>query len=175
VGILFNLIIQAIVPRRLGPGAYGDFSFLTSFFSQFLGFLDMGTSTCFYVKLSQRPKDLHLVLFYFHFIGISSLLVLVGVGVLLTSTAYASVWPGQHAIYIYLAACLGILTWIVQVLGSMADAYGFTVNAEVVKISQRVFGLFLIFLLCVFDQINLDNFFYYNYLILCFLGVFLFG
>lgn len=173
VGILFNLVIQAIVPRRLGPGAYGDFSFLTSFFNQIVGFLDTGTSTCFYVKLSQRPKDFQLVSFYFRFIGIASLLVLGFVATAFLTTTYISIWPKQSILYIYLAAWLGILTWIVQVFSSMTDAYGLTVNSEVMKIAQRVFGFFLIVLLCVFHQINLANLFYYNYLVLSFLGVFL--
>ena len=75
-GLIIGLATQAIIPRGLGPVAYGDFNFLTNFFQQVFGFFDMGTSTCFYTKLSQRQNDSGLVSFYLCFSGIISLVVL---------------------------------------------------------------------------------------------------
>jgi len=65
IGLGIGLITQAVIPRGLGPKAYGDFSFLSSFFIRVVGFLDMGTSIGFYTKLSQRQQDFGLVSFYF--------------------------------------------------------------------------------------------------------------
>lgn len=42
------LLMEALLPRALGPQMYGNYSFATNLFQQFSGFLDMGTSTCFY-------------------------------------------------------------------------------------------------------------------------------
>src|SRR3990167_5814650 len=72
-GLGISFITQAVILRGLGPKAYGDFNFLTNFFTQFVGFIDMGTSTAFYTKLSQRPKEASLVSFYQYFIGIISI------------------------------------------------------------------------------------------------------
>ena len=47
------LVMEAILPRALGPRMYGNYSFATTLFQQLSGFLDMGTSTCFYNALSQ--------------------------------------------------------------------------------------------------------------------------
>ena len=58
------LIMEAVLPRALGPQAYGNFNFATSVFTQFTGFLDMGTSTCFYNALSRRQQEFRLVAFY---------------------------------------------------------------------------------------------------------------
>ena len=80
VGLGINLVTQAIIPRGLGPKAYGDFSFLSNFFTQIMGFLDMGTSIGFYTKLSQRQKDFGLVSFYLSFTGLFSFLLLMFVG-----------------------------------------------------------------------------------------------
>ena len=49
------LIMEAVLPRALGPQVYGNFNFSTSVFTQLTGFLDMGTSTCFYNALSPAP------------------------------------------------------------------------------------------------------------------------
>ena len=51
------LVMEAILPRALGPQMYGNFSFATSVFQQLSGFLDMGTSTCFYNALSRRQRE----------------------------------------------------------------------------------------------------------------------
>ena len=60
-GFAMSLVTEAIVPRGLGPRAYGNFSFLSNFFTQVVGMLDMGTSTCFYTKLSRRQQEFGLV------------------------------------------------------------------------------------------------------------------
>lgn len=64
VGFFVSLFTQAMIPRGLGPKAYGDFSFLSNFFTQLVGFFDAGTSIAFYMKLSQRNKDIGIITFY---------------------------------------------------------------------------------------------------------------
>jgi len=141
---LINLVTQAIIPRGLGPKAYGDFNFLSNFFTQITGFLDMGTSIGFYTKLSQRQHDFGLVAFYLSFTMVCSLLVLLMTGGLHITGLYTTILPDQAPFYIYLAAVLGIFTWLVQVLNKMADAYGITVSTEIARIAQKGFGLAII-------------------------------
>jgi len=76
-----NIVIQATIPRGLGPRAYGDFNFLSSLFTRIVNALDMGTSACFYTKLSQRQNDLGLVSFYLSFSGIIAIILLIFTGV----------------------------------------------------------------------------------------------
>jgi O-antigen/teichoic acid export membrane protein len=164
-----NLVVQAIIPRGLGPRAYGDFNFLTNFFSQITGFLDSGTSVAFYTKLSRRPDDAGLVRFYLCFMGIASVAVLLLVlGVTPTPLA-AMLWPDQKSIYIYLAALLAVLLWASQALNQMTDAYGLTVPSEVARLVQKAFALLLILALFAAGHLHLTNFFFYNYAILLFL------
>jgi len=40
-GLGVSLITQAIIPRVLGPKAYGDFSFLTNYFNEVVRLFDM--------------------------------------------------------------------------------------------------------------------------------------
>lgn len=170
VGFVFNIITQAIIPRGLGPRAYGDFGLLSSFFNQFVGFLDMGTSTCFYTKLSSRQRDFVLVRFYVYFAIIVSIITLVFVFIFHQGNLYNIIWPNQCILCVYMAAVWGILTWFVKVLTMMGDAYGLTVATEKARIIQRVLGLLLILLLFALGRIQLKQFFVYHYVILLFLA-----
>ena len=70
---------QVIIPRGLGAAQYGNFCFLTDFFSQFLGFLNMGTSIGFYTKLSKRPRETKLLVFYAGYVMLAVVLGLLTV------------------------------------------------------------------------------------------------
>ncbi len=166
IGLAFGIVIQTIIPRGLGPKAYGDFNFLSNFFNQVVSFFDMGTSTCFYTKLSQRPKESSLVSFYlFYFTGLISILMILFVAIASSLSFKTKLWPDQEASYIYMGAAFGIIAWITMVLGQIADAYGITVSAEIIRIVQKVLGLLFILFLYFFYRLNLEIFFYYNYLI----------
>jgi len=171
LGLCFASVTQTIIPRGLGPRAYGDFNFLNNFFTEFINFFDMGTSTAFYTKVSQRPKELKLITFYFYFIGIIALVVLTFVVTAHKTGVYIKLWPTQLMLYIYLSVFLGIFSWITKILNQMIDAYGLTVSAEIAKIFPKIFGLLLISVLFIFSKLNLTNFFFYNYLILFVLAI----
>lgn len=171
VGMVIYLISQAIIPRGLGPKAYGDFNYLSNFFSQIVNFFDMGASIGFYTKLSQRQKELGLVSFYLYFTGIVSLGVIFFVSLVSSNPIHTRLWPAQEMLFIYMAAVWGIFTWVAQVFNKIADAYGLTVSTEIARILQKVLGMILIILLYISNRLNLTNFFYYHYLTLFFLCV----
>jgi O-antigen/teichoic acid export membrane protein len=170
-GLAIALVTEAIIPRGLGPRAYGNFSFLSDFFTRIVGFLDMGTSTGFYTKLSQRQQDFGLVSFYISFAGLVSFLVFMLAVCIHVTGIYTTLLPDQYPFYIYLAAVWGILTWLVQILNKMADAYGVTVSIEIARILQRGLGLILVLALFLTSHLNLSNLFYYHYCILIFLAL----
>ena len=58
-----NIILVAIVPKALGPVAFGQFSYIQQFFAQIIAFLDAGTSTAFFTKLSANHIRKELILF----------------------------------------------------------------------------------------------------------------
>jgi len=170
VGLVINMVTQTIIPRGLGPKSYGDFNFLSGFFTEVTAFLDMGTSVGFYTKLSHRQKDRGLVYFYMYFTIAASLAVVGFVLLVQLTRSYRQLWPGQALLYVYMAAIWGILSWITQVLNKMADAYGVTVSAELARMLQRALGLVLIILLFISGNLNLAGFFYYHYLMFLLLG-----
>ncbi|WP_072697532.1 oligosaccharide flippase family protein [Desulfovibrio litoralis] len=48
------LVMEALLPRALGPASYGNFNFITAQFLQATTFLDMGSSTCLSISMSKR-------------------------------------------------------------------------------------------------------------------------
>ncbi|MBF0318352.1 MAG: lipopolysaccharide biosynthesis protein [Nitrospirae bacterium] len=169
VGLLIGLISQMIIPRGLGPGAYGDFNYLTGFFSQLISFLELNTSTGYFTMLSKDPRDSQLVRFYMFFCVLVCLAVLFITGASHMTSLYVYIWPGQRISYIYLAAAFGLFTWVTQIFNQMADAYGLTVAAEKVKVFQRAFGLCLLVLIFISGRLNLFSFFLYHYALFIFL------
>jgi O-antigen/teichoic acid export membrane protein len=129
----------------------------------------MGTSTCFFNKLSQRPQDSQLVSFYFSFTGLILPIVILLVVVAHWGGIRAIIWPGQELQYVYLASILAIAIWVSGLVNMMADAYGVTVAAEKIRMLQKFFGLIILFSLYILHQLHLTQFFLYNYSVLFFL------
>lgn len=165
IGLAIGLAIQAVVPRSLGPKAYGDYNFLTNFFSQITGFLDMGTSMGFYTKLSQRPRESELVAFYLYFTLAAFVLTALFLVASTTTTLHVMLWPGQGSFLVYLAAIWSFLSWLVMILSRMADAYGLTVSAEIVRSGQKFIGLCFILALFLMNQLNIESYFYYQFVL----------
>jgi O-antigen/teichoic acid export membrane protein len=160
-----NVVIQAIVPRGLGPKSYGDFSFITNFFQQIVSFLDLWTTPCFFIKFSQRQKESGLVLFTFLYVGISSIILIlillfIGPG----SNILSVLLPGQVYLTIVLGAILILVTWISQILNNMTDAYGLTVKSEIGRVFQKIIGFLLVLVIFIFHKLNIVNYIYTQYI-----------
>lgn len=159
-----------LVPRALGPAAYGSFEFLTAFFQQVAAFFDMGTSTCFYTKASQRHDDAGLVRRYLLFVALLGASVIVLVMGLALSPARETIWPGQSWLLIGVACLVAFLTWTTQVVQKTLDAHGLTVRSERILLFQRLFAIVLLLVLFVMGLLALESYFYF---FVCIQGVLL--
>lgn len=166
VSVPVYLIMEAVLPRALGPRVYGDYNFATSVFQQLSGFLDMGTSTCFYNELSRRPEDVSLVAFYTR--------VALIVFALLTLSGLTLLWPGIGSLafpetplwYAPLAALWAFLTWASRVLRSMNDAAGLTVSSEIWRSAISIAAALLLIGLFFANALNIAALFVQQYLFL---------
>lgn len=174
IGFILNLATAGIVPRGLGVKSYGDFSFLTFYFSYAIGILNSGTSVYYYTTLSKRLDDKSLISFYFHFIFFASLLMVAVTIAFGLSDLTSIIWPNQTFLYILLGALYSITVWILQAFTQMADAYGVTVKMETLTVIQKVFGTILLLILFHFSLLNLLNFFYYQFVLYSFLIIAIF-
>lgn len=166
LGLGLGLIISIIVPRGLGPKQYGDFNFLTNSFSKLLPLLTLSTSKAFFVKFSQRNHDFYLVKFYGWINLFSFFALFLFIYITQITNLFSQIWIGQNLKYVYLAALYSILVWLVSGLTDAADSIGVTKKAERIKLAQKIIALVLIFILYVFDVLNLKTYFLYHFVIL---------
>lgn len=160
------LLMEAILPRALGPQVYGNFNFSTSVFTQFTGFLDMGTSTCFYNALSRRQHEMPLVAFYGRISGLVFIITLLAGCLLLIPPLGNLLLPDVPLWYGPLAAIFGFLLWSTRVVRSMNDALGLTVPGELLRSAINLVGAVLLLILFGLDLLNAGTLFGLQYLLM---------
>ena len=164
IGIPIGFLSAAIVPRGLGVNAYGNFNFITDFFTRLIAFFDTGTSAAFYTKLSQRLKESALIRFYWGFFAVMSLILVFFVATMFMLNKQGSIWIDQEPRFIWLGLFWGLLSWLNQIVYKIVDAYGLTVKGELAVIKQKLFGLCLLGVLFVLGEFSLLIFFIYHFL-----------
>jgi len=163
---VIGAILIAIVPKALGPVAYGQFVYLQDFFMKVIGFLDMGSSIAFFTKLSARHTRKELIAFYF----IYSLVVLLVVSLFIFLIKHfdytLTLLPDIPKQYIFMGLFFGFFTWLTQIFIKISDAYALTVSVELIKIGHKVFSLLLLLYFIYFTVFDLHKYFYFHYIAL---------
>ena len=160
------LAMEALLPRALGPRMYGHYSFATNLFQQLSGFLDMGTSTCFYNALSRRQNETGLVGFYLRVSLLVALISLLAALCMLIPPVGEVLMPDVPLWLAPLAALWAFLTWWGRVLRSMNDAVGATVSSEMVRTVVSLLAVVLLGALFWGDWLNIHSLFAQQYLML---------
>ena len=165
---IFSMIILAIVPKAIGPVAYGQFVYLQQFFTKVIGFLDSGSSIAFFTKLSAKPERKELISFYFYY----SILVIFVLSLFfgaLDQIGDIQFWfPNIDKKFIYWGMGFGFLTWFSQLCIKISDAYALTITVELIKITYKVLSLFLLIYLVFFLNFDLLKYFYFHIITLSF-------
>ena len=163
---IIGAILIAIVPKALGPVAYGQFIYLQEFFIKIIGFLDMGSSIAFFTKLSARHTRKELITFYFLY----SIVILCIVSLFIYAVqAFGYTDALLHNIpneYIFMGFIFVFLTWFTQIFIIISDAYALTVSVELIKIGHKVASFLLLLYFVYFTTFDLGSYFYFNYIAL---------
>ena len=166
VSAIIGAILIAIVPKALGPIQYGQFVYLQDFFMKIIGFLDMGSSTAFFTKLSARHTRKELITFYTFY---SSAVLTIALLFVLAISKFGfshNLLPDIPNKYIYFGLFFGFLTWLTQIFIIISDAYALTISVELIKIGHKIFSLLLLLYFVYFTLFELTNYFYYHYIAL---------
>ena len=159
-------VLVAIVPKALGPLAYGQFVYLQDFFMKAIGFLDMGSSTAFFTKLSADHTRKELISFYFLY-SFAVLIIIVLFIFLVKAFGYTqNVLPNIPDEYIFMGLFFGFFTWLTQIFIKISDAYALTVSVELIKIGHKVVSLLLLIYLVYMTTFDLKSYFYFHYMAL---------
>ena len=161
---LIGAILIAIVPKALGPIAYGQFVYIQDFFMKIIGFLDMGTSMAFFTKLSAKHTRKELVTFYFIYAFIVFIVVFLFL-LIIDFFSYAhNLLPNIPNEYIYMGLFFGFFTWLTQIFIKISDAYALTVSVELIKIGHKLVMLLLLIYFIYFTAFDLESYFYFHYI-----------
>ena len=171
IGFCLGIVMQSMISRGLGPNSFGNFSFLTSIFTQIVLFCDLGNSSGFFVKLAQRPKEIGLIVFYFYFTTIGLMVFLFGIIIANFFGLDYYIFPAQETLLVLAAAVWAVFSRYVQILNNITDAFGMTVKSESGLIVQKIVGLTIIALLFFSHRLNLLNYFFFQYFSITFIGV----
>jgi O-antigen/teichoic acid export membrane protein len=163
VDSLSRVVVQAVVPRTLGPLAYGDYVFLTNFFSTLVGSLGLATPMALNTRIAQRPADAGLTTFYTYVIGAIAVLIAAFIALTGAFGLVSTIWPGQAVAFICAAAVWALLSWMTQVVTGVADAHGATAQTERLRISRSIVSAAAVLLIFAAGLLNLWTLFVYQY------------
>ncbi|MFC1590924.1 lipopolysaccharide biosynthesis protein [Thermodesulfobacteriota bacterium] len=158
VGFGTGIASQAIVPRALGPAAYGNYSFLTDFFWQLIGFLNLNSSTALYTKICQRQSEKNLIRFYVGFAVAIVCLALLFICLSKACGLNQLFWPDQAMVFVALALVLACFRYYNDTLVSISDAYKLTIKSELVNVSYKIICFVSILLLFIFNSLTLGSY-----------------
>jgi len=159
---IINAIIITIIPRELGPIAYGQFIYLQRFFQQLLSFLDMGVSIAFFTKLSAKHDRKELITFYFIYL-FSILTIIYCLIIFIDIFNFTDIiLPNIDIQYVYIGFFYVFLSWVTQILIKISDAYAITASVEVIRILHKI-GSFCLLIVFIF-MVNFNLHLYFVYL-----------
>ena len=159
-------LLEMILPRALGPAAYGNFNFATSLFQNIANFLDMGTSTCLHTALSKRPREFGLVSYYARFSVLMLIFCLASAACVYLPRAGGLLMPGVPLWMALPAALWAYLTWGGRVVRGMNDALGITVRSELVRVGVNMISAAALVGLFLWGVLDLPVFFAHQYVFL---------
>lgn len=164
VSAVIGAVIVAVVPKALGPIAYGQFIYLQNFFIQVIGFLEMSSSLAFFTKLSARRDRKELIGFYFLFTLWILIILLCSIVIFDKLDYLDNLIPDIEIKYIYLGLFFGFFTWFMEFFIRISDAYALTVSVEIIKIVHKIISLFLILYFVYELTFDLESYFYFHYI-----------
>ena len=171
LGILLSLVTVGVIPKALGPEAYGNVGFLTNFFKNLIKFLKFGVPTAYFTKISKRPEEKNIIVFYLYYV-LFVLFILLILLVLSFKIGFDEIiWPDQKKIFVLLACAMVVANFIINSLSQTVDAYGLTFKYEFFTIIKTSIYTILIILLAKNDLLNIENYFFLNIFLLITLSI----
>jgi O-antigen/teichoic acid export membrane protein len=161
VRMLLSVVTAAVVPRTLGPAAYGGYSFILSTSTAIRGFLDNGAQQAFFTFSSQTRSSGPLTKLYGLVLGGQLALVLLLIGLAVASGTTDWLWRGQRIDQIVLVTLVDWALFIVLVLQQLGDSKGRTVFPQ---IAAAVVSALTLLVLLVLSLLHALNFYSYAWL-----------
>ena len=160
IGISF--IAGLVIARTLGPGEYGNFTFLLGSFLAFATLADMASSSAFYTFLSQRQRGRKFFLYYGGWV-LFQLLILLLLVLFLPDSIRQKIWLG-HPFGLVLLALLAsfAMNQLWRLMAQIGESIRDTVGVQIRNLALAVAYLICIGILAGFHIISVKNLFILN-------------
>lgn len=158
----FSFVTGVVIARILGPGEYGNFSFLIGSFAALASLVDMGSSAAFYTLISQRPRGGKFFVYYALWM-LFQLFILLLLVLFLPVSLRQRIWLGHPEILILLALFSSFATnqlW--QFVAQLGESIRDTVAVQVRNLALAVAYLACVAVLAGFQVVSLKPLFVLN-------------
>jgi Membrane protein involved in the export of O-antigen and teichoic acid len=138
LSIPLYFMVEALLPRVLGPVLYGQFSFVQALFTQIVALFDPGFSNCARTSFAKRPYELGLLTFFSRVSATMFALVMIVACSLYVPALRTVFLPGDIPFWLVAPTALCcFLTWAAGTARGMVDAFG-TPDGELVRIVVNI-------------------------------------
>ena len=133
-----------VIARTLGPGEYGNFTFLLGSFTSLASLVDMASSSAFYTFISQRQRGRKFFLYYGGWV-LFQLLILLLLVLFLPDSISKKIWLGHPFRLVFLAL---LASFAMKQLWRLAAQIGESIR-DTVGVQIRNLALAVAYLICV--------------------------
>lgn len=151
-------LLEAILPRIMGPALYGQYNFAYEFFAQLSNLFDPGISACSRTYFAKRPGEISRLYFSTKIFFIIAGLFLICSACLLLPQFNAVFLPDVPPWLIMPVALLALAMWATAVSRGLNDALGVSHISELVRIANNLIVALLILILFLLSLLSLPIF-----------------
>jgi O-antigen/teichoic acid export membrane protein len=160
--LLLSLISAVIVPRTLGPGMYGNYSFLLSTASTLRGFFDPSAQQTFFTFSSRERTSGSLSKLYALVLAGQLVIVFALISAAVVGEKTAWLWPGQQVDQIYWVTLLDWTVFLALSLQQLGDSKGLTVYAQLIGAAVSLFAVIGLLALWGAGRLNFYSYVWLN-------------
>jgi len=160
VGISF--IAGLVIARTLGPGEYGNFTFLLGSFTSLATLVDMASSSAFYTFISQRQRGKRFFLYYGGWV-LFQLLILLLLVLFLSDSIRQKIWLG-HPFGLVLLALLAsfAMNQLWRFAGQIGESIRDTIGVQIRNLTLAIAYLVCVAVLAGFHVVSVKYLFILN-------------
>ena len=156
-----SFVTAMLLAKWLGPYDYGRMVFLLGSFAAFQQLIDMASSSAFFTFISQRPRSMKFIKYFWIWVLFQFLLCLLLLVLILPNSIIETIWKGEKSELVILAMVASFMqNHVWNIASQMAEAQRETVKLQ--KLTVIVFVIHLLAVVClwVFGKLILPIIFF---------------
>lgn len=162
IQLIATIVTSGIVPRALGPAAFGNYNFLLNTASTIRSFLDPSANQAFFTFSSQERKSGALTKTYALLLLFQIIIVFSLISILAFLHATNLLWPHQAVDQILWVTILEWSLFVTASLRQLGDSKGLTVRTQVIVLFTAFINVFGLLGLNYFRSLNFYTYVWLN-------------